>query len=369
MQQTTPDELLDGPRFRTLCLAVAARLDAGVDRAVGALLDPLTTSYGLLADLRPEQDAADALAAVLSSVDTRQLAAWTHPLRFLPVLEHTVESAMPWQPPFVEDAITGLPAVRNALRTVAEAVVASPSAAWWGTDVDRTAQWVTQPVRNGVPEVVASARSVAEVLDRWRRYVVAGEGRSRVDGPVADATGGVWWSTPHEFGDEPGGAAILPSSTRRIDGLGSSGSTLVEDSFGDDEVLLRSLQPPAGARVFEVHGAADWARLVERYPMSVRWARRREWWESTGRDEHWFLPDYAAVAADHDAVHVSVQGYLAAAGRAIDVDGGATVLAGWAPDETFWLTDDIVIEPDAERWQLRSAEDEDEDDEPRWVRT
>ena len=369
MQQTTLDELLDGPRFRTLCLAVAAGLDAGVDRAVGALLDPLTARYGLLADLRPEQDAADALAAVLSSVDTSQLAAWTHPLRFLPVLEHTVESAMPWQPPFVEDAITGLPAVRNALRTVAEAAVASPAAAWWGTDVDRTAQWVTQPVRNGVPQVVASAGSVAEVLDRWRRYVVAGEGRSRVDGPVADAAGGTWWSTPHEFGDEPGGAAFLPSSTRRIDGLGSSGSTLVEDSFGDDEVLLRSLQPPAGARVFEVHGAADWARLVERYPMSVRWARRRVWWESTGRDEHWFLPDYAAVAADHDAVHVSVQGYLAAAGRAIDVDGGATVLAGWAPDETFWLTDDIVIEPDAERWQLRSAEDEDDDDEPRWVRT
>ncbi|WIB12480.1 hypothetical protein [Curtobacterium sp. MCPF17_052] len=126
MQQTTLDDLLDGPRFRTLCLAVAAGLDEGVHRAVTALLEPITASYGLLADLRPEQDTADALAAVLSDVDATELASWTDPMRFLPVLQHSVDSAMPWQPPFVEDAITGLPSVRNALRAVAEAVVASP---------------------------------------------------------------------------------------------------------------------------------------------------------------------------------------------------------------------------------------------------
>ncbi|WP_336026588.1 hypothetical protein [Geodermatophilus sp. FMUSA9-8] len=53
----------------------------------------------------------------------------------------------------------------------------------------------------------------------------------------------------------------------------------------------------------------------------------------------------AAVAADFDGVHPSVDGYLSTAGRALPVRapslGGqvATVLSGWTPDATRWLTD------------------------------
>ena len=43
------------------------------------------------------------------------------------------------------------------------------------------------------------------------------------------------------------------------------------------------------------------------------------------------------------AVHVAVDGYLSAAGRALPVEHpsgpAATVLAGWDPDATWWLTD------------------------------
>ena len=51
------------------------------------------------------------------------------------------------------------------------------------------------------------------------------------------------------------------------------------------------------------------------------------------------MPDWKALAADFDAVHVSVSGYLTSAGIEIPLPerDGATVLAGWGPDVTWWL--------------------------------
>ena len=72
-------------------------------------------------------------------------------------------------------------------------------------------------------------------------------------------------------------------------------------------------------------------------------SRRHDWWRLTGRDGTWLIPDWAAVATRFDAVHLTVDGYLSTAGRAIPVEHpsgpAATVLAGFAPDETWWLTD------------------------------
>ena len=44
---------------------------------------------------------------------------------------------------------------------------------------------------------------------------------------------------------------------------------------------------------------------------------------ATGRAGQWVIPDYAAAAADWDAVHVSVAGYLTTAGIAIPAGAGA----------------------------------------------
>jgi hypothetical protein len=62
------------------------------------------------------------------------------------------------------------------------------------------------------------------------------------------------------------------------------------------------------------------------------------------------LPDFAAVAADYDAVHVSVVAYLVTAGRAAPVDDAGTVLAGWDPDLTYWLTDTLTLAGPATDW-------------------
>jgi hypothetical protein len=46
------------------------------------------------------------------------------------------------------------------------------------------------------------------------------------------------------------------------------------------------------------------------------------------------MPNYAAAAADYDAIHLAVGGHLTTAGHALPVNGARTLLAGWNPDET-----------------------------------
>ena len=71
---------------------------------------------------------------------------------------------------------------------------------------------------------------------------------------------------------------------------------------------------------------------------------------ATGWAGRWLIPDFAAVAADYDAVHLSVAGYLTTAGRALSVDDGRTVLAGWNPDQTFWLTEVLASSGPPANW-------------------
>ncbi|WP_284251344.1 hypothetical protein [Litorihabitans aurantiacus] len=55
-------------------------------------------------------------------------------------------------------------------------------------------------------------------------------------------------------------------------------------------------------------------------------------------------------------MHVTVVGYLTTAGLAIEIgDGVATVLAGWSPDATAWLTDVLPKSGPDEHWRRDSA--------------
>jgi hypothetical protein len=86
----------------------------------------------------------------------------------------------------------------------------------------------------------------------------------------------------------------------------------------------------------------------------------------TGRDSReagpWLVPDWSRVAQEWDAVHLTVAGYLASATRCIPVPDAAdatgtagttgttgtagstgrveaaSVIGGWGPDVTYWLT-------------------------------
>jgi len=68
------------------------------------------------------------------------------------------------------------------------------------------------------------------------------------------------------------------------------------------------------------------------------------------------IPDFTAVAADYDAVHLSVIGYLTAAGRALPIGDARTMLAGWDPDQTWWLSDVLSSSGSGERWMSENDE-------------
>jgi hypothetical protein len=127
-------------------------------------------------------------------------------------------------------------------------------------------------------------------------------------------------------------------STRTLESIGPVGLHLVEDALGWDSARCWSLQLRSEASIFEIGGEDDWAELVQRYPLAVAKSRRHDWWRATGRDLEWTIPDFYAVASDYDAVHLTVAGYLSTAGRAVPAGDAHTVLAGWGPDETWWLT-------------------------------
>lgn len=113
---------------------------------------------------------------------------------------------------------------------------------------------------------------------------------------------------------------------------------LVEDSLGWEAATVI---PVRGAgRILEIASAHDWAALCCRFPREVTASRRHDWFRVTGRDGRWLIPDWPRVAREWDAVHLTTLGYLEAATRLIEIDDEyATVLAGWEPDLTLWLTD------------------------------
>jgi hypothetical protein len=95
----------------------------------------------------------------------------------------------------------------------------------------------------------------------------------------------------------------------------------------------------------------SWAALVGRFPLDVSYSRRHDWWRVTGLSGRWLIPDYQAVAAEYDGIHVSAAAYLSTAGRAVAVRDGHTMLAGWDPDETFWLADVLEITGSPQVWE------------------
>ena len=316
--------LLDGPRGRRLCLSLVA---AG-DDSLWALAYHAAQSPSELPAL------VDGIATAPVSLD---------PAALLDALENAVSSAMYWQPPDETDTMLLHAALRAALEPVAQRIVGSAAAAWWSTPVavgdQRHVRWTGE---SSIPPLTLG--DTAQRLAVWKANARADEARAASRAPAASANfGGEWWSIP--------AFASLATTTRGLPGLGAAKLRLVEDSLGWGEADVTPLRPLATSRTFEITGPAAWADLVGRYPLDVTLSRRHDWWRVTGHDGRWLIPDWQAVASDFDGVHLTVAGYLATAGRALPVGDAATVLAGWDPDETYWLGD--VLEPAGEPVQWR----------------
>jgi hypothetical protein len=262
-------------------------------------------------------------------------------------LQAAVGFASYWQEPDDEDRGFASEAAREALRPVAEAVVAAagaPDVRWWTAPVDRGRQRYAQFLgQHPLPEPVPTG--AVESLSTWLADTLEDE-RSAHDRPEdpAKSYSGRWWSSPAH--------SRLPVTTRALPALGAAGLALAEDELGWPSARCWPADPDDGARVYEIRSPDQWAELADRYPLDVSTSRRHDWWRVTGWTGRWLIPDYAAVAADWDAVHLTVAGYLTTAGIAIPAGGGArTMLAGWDPDATWWITDVLSFTSPPEDWR------------------
>ncbi|WP_461154078.1 hypothetical protein [Saccharopolyspora tripterygii] len=300
------EDLVAAPRGRRMCFSAVS------DRWTPALPDELVDVLNAV-----DPDAVEALSD------------WSEAAMLVP-FANSVDRAMYWQEPDDIDQALAAPEVRAALLPVARAVASAPSARWWSSPVDLGAQVAATTDPSGeVPEV----RPAAEVLAEGRAETLDDEHRSRKRPADPNASfSGFWWSTPSRH--------LVNSTRARPVALGLC---LEEDSFGPEWAWCRSVRPTGEPRVYEIAGPRDWCALAERYPMDVTLARKHDWYRVTGMTGRWVIPDWEAVAADHDAVHLTLTGYLTTAGRALPVGDARTVLAGWDPDQTFWFTDALDV--------------------------
>lgn len=348
----TTDDLLDGPRGRRLvvdwlrtralddapdgpwhtfstALMWAAHAEDRGSRAISVAV------YGG-ADQQPPvmtaQHVAEALAArpdapFPSASDARA------------ALASSVGSAAYWQPPYREDLVAAEPVVREELRRFAAAVVTSAAVEWWSEDLDRRGQcvveWLDGPQwgRPTTSQPVASA----ELLKNWRAETIESDDRARRERPTDPHApySGNWWSIPP--------SELIRSGRRAPDGSVTA-LDFVEDGLGWTRAAATPVSVASDARVLEIRSPADWVTLCRTYPLEVSYEKRHDWFHATGRVGRWVIPDWAAVAEEVDGVHLTVAAYLQCAGTVIPVDGDeiASVIAGWNPDETYWLNKDAV---------------------------
>ncbi|MFD7022575.1 hypothetical protein [Promicromonospora sukumoe] len=350
----TPETLLRGSRGRRFLLEYARRseaLAAGTERperpfSVAAMLagydlDPgrgrsvvLMSAGGR--DVEPHDATPGSVAALLGEIPLAEL----DPETALRTLADTVTFARYWQEPDGEDMLAALPVVRAALERVAVHVAGSAAVGWW-----------TEPLANGDQHAVTwntdrapAPMGAADRLALWSAEVRAEERsalKDRPDDPTASWSG-TWWSAP---------PSDLTHTARSLGQHGPTGLWLVEDDMGWERAVTRRVGVPAGARVHEVDRPEAWAALCREFPLDVTAQKRHDWYRTTGRAGRWVLPDWAAVAARYDAVHLTAAAYLAAAGTAIPVgDDTASVIAGWNPDETYWFVDTVRPERNATPW-------------------
>jgi hypothetical protein len=94
------------------------------------------------------------------------------------------------------------------------------------------------------------------------------------------------------------------------------------------------VRPSGTARIYEVHGPEEWVRLCDSYPADS------PWWGDNGsfRSGPWIAPNWDLVAAEFDAIHLSLGGYLTTQlHTGLTCARGPTALVHWDHESTAWL--------------------------------
>ncbi|MBB2975705.1 hypothetical protein FHX49_001272 [Microbacterium endophyticum] len=320
------DALMRGPRGRRLCLEYASRTNEAVRLGVLWLgkepdPNPRVRRRRLIGDVSHREEdptySGDEVAALIEGVDLSNVSCDI----VRESLQATVDFAYYWQEPDDDDHVAAEPAVRASLWRVAERLAtAIPEL----TADRREMQWAVEwPSRS---EAAWRETTPFAALAEWAQAQREGEARAAREGPADPHANvsGMWWSLPY---------TLLTTRGSILDAL-----ELTEDFLGWETAAV---VPVEGAgKTLEIRSPEDWADLCREYPMEVTASRRHDWFRVTGRDGRWVIPDWQRVSEKWDAVHLTTLGYLSAATQLIDIDKEyGSVIAGWGPDSTIWLTE------------------------------
>ena len=271
---------------------------------------------------------ASQLRKLLKAVDLEELSGCSDEIELLDFVADSVGSAQYWQPPDDLDEVLADDVVGQELRPVADALISAPASRWWPSPVALADQvFVDWRPPSAGPRHLTGAEAI---LQDWKQCT--SEFFSQ------------WWSPPIY--------AELANTTRCLPNLGAVGLLLLEDDMSETSATCWSVRCPEQAQVYEINEARDWIDLVKRHAFEVTGSHEHAWAMATGLEIRWFLPDWTQVAEEFDAVHLSVSGYLEISGLPMLLDHDmATFLAGWAPDETYWLTDIVEISGPGVGWE------------------
>lgn len=319
MVQLTPDHLLQGPRGRRLCWEL-----------VDQLIFDLTGRHGLF-PMRLNVNAPGGTVTVeeivaycldqISVVWERLNAESIDDDYLVALLRNVVGFARYWQPPDEVDLWLMEHEVSEVFRPVATAIASHPLTKWWTSDVALGSQH-----RVLLTPTTSISYDPARALSDWVAAI-----HSETERWIGPHVMGKWWTGPLGPG--------LPTTTRVHPGWGIVGLSLMEDPPGYQELASVPLSIEREAKVFEVHSIDDWHTLVNLAPLDVTRARGNVWAEATGLDRRWIVPNWEEIAEAIDGVHLSLGGYLGLAGVPIEIEPGVTsLIAGWDPDATYWLT-------------------------------
>lgn len=329
-----------GPRGRRLCWMVLDRLHPESDSSPfwRALLND--DSDEMLNVLNTSRPAIDLNA--LSDPQSEEL--------LLNCVADSVDSARYWQDPDDGDMALADPRLATALAPIAARVAAAAGAVWWSEPMHPSSQVFVD--RREVGDAPPSFQGAHVVLSVWRDQVTGPGKRHK-----GQWMGGPWWSTPvwsilasdmARYGET---LPLLARTTRSRPNLGAVELLLEEDRVGAPAALCWPVRAQDQVRVFEIDRPDNWLQLVERYGIDVTGKRMVQWSAATGLERRWVIPDWSSVAEDYDAVHLTLNGYLTTSGRALGLDSdSATFLAGWNPDESYWLSDVLELNGSPVLW-------------------
>lgn len=321
---TFADDLVAGPRGRDFLMEVALASESNdgplfqATWRIGSYMERNARKFGIARE-HSAQARATTVAPLLEQVPLVELS----PVLLHDALEHTVFRATYWQPPMDGEVFLAAAPLRRGLFRIARHVAASEVTAGW-SDLFRPDGQASVSWR----ETEEQAPSVAEALDTWRE-----EAQTR----------SLWWSTPPW--------PVMVTTGELADGT-PGGLRFVEDGRGWESGQVRQVSVSADARVFTITGPGDWAQLCRRFPLDVTAGKGQDWRLATGYPHGWAMPDFVQVARHYDALHLSMRGYFATAGRVVPVDERhASMLAGWSPGRTFWFTEAVELSEDPVTWR------------------